>query len=186
MNPEEKHIIDELTKRAAEIPGADYFARLKVEVMEKASTSSLLDPSQSPSKEAGKSVPLYRKTWFQVAAAASVVLIIALFVLNGSKEPQPLTAQTQKPDWESVSQEEVLAYIQENIDDFETETIAEHLDSIPQWSAGEELAVNNVSAAPKTMQKNADKYDELFRDIDRDDILEYLEAEGELDEDLLF
>lgn len=206
MNAEEQHIIDELKKQPGEVPGEDYFARLKAEVMEKASTLSVLDPPPLPSDDAAngypqsssvirrtlpseggsKIIPLYRKTWFQIAAAASVVLIVTLFALNGGEAPKTRIAQTQQPDWNSVSQEEVLAYIDENIDDFETEVIAQHLDPIPQWNTETELAVNGAPVTPKAGKEKTDKYDELFNELDQEDILEYLEDEGELDEDLLF
>jgi hypothetical protein len=186
VRPEEQHIIDELKKRPAEVPGEDYFAGLKSDILQRIKvTDTQSPPPQSPSKGGSRTIPLYRKTWFQIAAAASVVLIVSLFALNTSEERGTQVAQAQQPDWNSVSQEEVLAYIQENIDDFETEAIAQQLDSIPAWSVGEELAVNEAPVTTKAAQQKADKYDELFRDIDQEDILEYLEDE-ELEEDMLF
>ena len=87
-------------------------------------------------------------------------------------------------DWNSVSRDEILAYIDDNIDEFEAETIAQHLDSIPNWAATS-VDIDETVYRPVNREKE-EKYDELFKDIDKQDILKYLEEEEiELDEEML-
>ncbi|HLP54657.1 MAG TPA: hypothetical protein VK151_06500 [Fluviicola sp.] len=161
MNTNEEHIIDELKKGTTPLPGDDYFAQLKQSVFDK------LEPTV-------KIVPLYRKPWFLTAVAASVAVIISVtFLFNGNEKPQPAVVTV---DWNSVSRDEVLAYIDDNIEDFEAEALAQQLNEIPDWTETVDLSTETVSV-PTTRSAKEDKYDELFKDVDREDILEYLEEE---------
>lgn len=169
MNLNEQHIIDELKKGTTPLPSDDYFAQLKNDLLRKTETPKI--------------VPIYRRMWFITAAAASVVLIVTLFVLN-SQEASP-NQVAGKVNWESVSREDVLAYIQDNIEEFETDAIVEHLDSIPDWK-------NTITTTPEDSLSVADRnssdddYDDLFRDIDKDDILKYLQEEAvDMDDEML-
>ncbi|MDH4474359.1 MAG: hypothetical protein QE487_17265 [Fluviicola sp.] len=169
MNTNEQHIIDELKKGTTPVPADNYFAQLKQGIFDR------LEPTV-------KMVPLYRKPWFITTVAASITLIVSVtFLFDGNETPKPAVAEV---DWNSVSRDEILAYIDDNIDEFEAETIAQHLDSIPNWtvtSVGvEEITYRAVKS------KKEEKYDELFKDIDKQDILKYLEEEEiELDEEML-
>jgi hypothetical protein len=175
VNPQEEHIIDALKKGATPLPDDAYFAQLKSDVL------GQLGPVPA------RVVPLYRKWWALASVAASLALIIALFLRGGETDPSARTS----PDWNSVSREEMLAYIHENIDDFEAEAIAANLDSLPNWNAQLAsadtltLAVRHSAQARGTHAK-ASGYDQLFDDIDKEDILEYLDEEAiELDDELL-
>jgi hypothetical protein len=156
MNPNERHIIDELKKAATPLPPDDYFTQLKNDLL--AGTVTV------------KIVPLYRRRWMIVSAAASVILVVAFLVRNG----QPAGSATGAPDWNSVSREEVLAYIDDNIDDFETETIAAQLDSLPDWRA----SAADTSVIAQTGSAD-EKYDKLFDGVEKEDILEYLQEEDD-------
>lgn len=166
MNTNEQHIIDELKKGTTPVPADDYFAQLKQGIFDQ------LEPTV-------KMVPLYRKPWFITTVAASIALIVWIsFLFDGNETPKPAVA---KVDWNSVSRDEILAYVDENIDDFEAETIAQQLDSIPDWTATS-LEAEKTTYRPVKSAKE-EKYDDLFKDIDKQDILKYLEEEDfELDE----
>ncbi|ASS48963.1 MAG: hypothetical protein A3D31_05490 [Candidatus Fluviicola riflensis] len=160
MNTNEQHIIDELKKGTTPVPVDNYFAQLKQNIFDR------LEPTV-------KIIPLYRKSWFITAVAASIALVISLtFFFDGNETQQPSIADV---DWNSVSRDEVLAYIDENIDDFETEALAQQLNSIPEWSATVDITGTASAGTNKTGKE--DKYDRLFKDVDKQDILEYLEEE---------
>lgn len=114
------------------------------------------------------------------AVAAGIALIISVtFFFDTNETPKSGVADV---DWNSVSRDEVLAYIDENIDDFETEALAQHLTSIPDWTATTDN-VGTTTPAEVAKTGKEDKYDALFKDVDKQDILEYLEEEAiELDE----
>lgn len=183
METNERHIIDELNKQTTPLPSDAYFAQLKSEVLAKAGASA--EPGHHPPasslKGGGKIVPLYRKRRTLIAiatAAAGVILIVTLFLPND--QPAPPTAQ--QPDWNSVSREDVLAYIDDNIDQFEAEAIAAHLDSLPSWSVETASAATTIAVNGRGQSK----YDDLFDDIEKEDILEYLQDEAiELDDEQL-
>lgn len=165
MNPNERHIIDELRKGTTPLPSDDYFAQLKSSMLSK------IGPA--------KVVPLYRRrrAIATAAAAAGIVLVVAALFRSG-ESTRPTAAA---PDWNSVSREEMLAYIDEHIDDFEAETIAAQLDSLPSWNTAspDTLTLARTEAPPA-------KYDDLFDGIDKEDILEYLQEEAiEVDDELL-
>lgn len=166
MNTNEQHIIDELKKGTTPVPADDYFAQLKQTIFDQ------LEPTV-------KIVPLYQKPWFMTAVAAGIALIISVaFFFDGNETPKPAVATV---DWNSVSRDEILAYIDDNIDDFEVETIAQHLDSIPNWAETSAGIEKTTSRSAKSIKE--EKYDELFKDIDQQDILKYIEEEAiELDE----
>jgi len=173
VNPQEEHIIDKLKKGTTPIPGDDYFAQLKSDLF-----------AQLPEEKApAKIVPLYRKWWLAASAAASVLLIVTLFLRGGGTDP----STNRQPDWDSVSREEMLAYIHENIDDFEPETIAAHLDSLPSSNTDMSVAsADTLSLATAGKPTSKSGYDQLFDNIDKEDILEYLDEEGiDLDDELL-
>jgi hypothetical protein len=171
VNPKEQHIIDELKKGATPLPDDGYFAQLKSDVFAK------IGPAPA------KVVPLYRKWWALTSAAASVLLIVTFFLRGGETDP----SVHARPDWNSVSREEVLAYIHENIDDFEAEAIASHLDSLPDWNAKLQVAsADTLALANAEPSVNKNKYDQLFDNIDKEDILQYLDEEAiDIDDELL-
>lgn len=160
MNTNEQHIIDELKKGTTPVPANDYFAQLKQTIFDQ------LEPTV-------KIVPLYRKSWFITTVAASIALVISMtFFFNENETPKPAVAAV---DWNSVSRDDVLAYIDENIDDFETEALAQHLHSIPALTAS--VDIQQPASVEKRKAVKEDKYDKLFKDIDKQDIIEYLQEE---------
>lgn len=170
MNTNEQHIIDELKKGTTPVPGDEYFAQLKQDIFDR------LEPTVNI-------IPFYKKPWFISAVAASIALIVSVtYFFDGSETQKPTVATV---DWNSVSRDEILAYIDDNIADFETETIAQHLDSIPNWTLAQPV-IGKITRTNSTKSKKEEKYDDLFKDIDKQDILKYLEEEEiELDEEML-
>jgi len=168
----EQHIIDELNKGITPLPSDDYFAQLHANIF------SQIETSVPP-----KIIPLYKKNWFLLSTAASITLIISLALFQGNEPTEKVVAEV---DWNSVSREEVLAYVDNNIDDFETEELIKHLDSIPHWEHAIAPESNNDLSQIKEKTSNSTENDELFKDIDKEEILRYLEDEYiELDDELL-
>lgn len=166
MNPKEQHITDELKKAKVPLPSDEYFAQLKSELL-----------SQLPGQ--AKVVPFYKK-WWAISAAASVALLIGLFFLKEEPAEQQTAAA---PDWNSVSREEVLAYVEDNIDDFEPETLAQHLTAIPEWH--ETIPGNDLAEASMPVS-GGNSTNTLFDELEDKEILEYLNEEAiEIDDELL-
>lgn len=163
MNRNERHIINELQKRQPALPGDDYFAQLKTDVLGKLPQAKI--------------IPLYRRWWMVSAAAASVVIVLLLTFMRSEVQPKPAG-----PDWDSVTREELFAYVEENIADFETEAIAEQLSEIPDWT---NVSVANPESAQPTAKER--ETDQLFDQLEKEEILDYLQEEDleYLDEDLL-
>lgn len=162
MNRNERHIIDELQKQPTQLPADDYFLQLKSDVLGKLPK--------------GKIVPLYRRWWMIGSAAASVVILLLVTFIRPEVQEQPTG-----PDWDSVTREELFAYVDENIADFETEAIAAQLSEIPNWTA-------NASSSNSAIRTEKEKRtDELFQQLNSEEILNYLQEENleDLDEDLL-
>ena len=166
METPQRHIIDELKKNSAPLPGEDYFASLKAGLLEKA----------NPAEEKTVAVvPLYRRKWL-IGLAAAAAIACLLILRNGKQETVSAVV-----DWNSVTREEMLAYVDENIEEFDAVAIAEQLDSIPEWRT--ELPATDISAEKL---KPAKKQQKLFDQLDDEEILKYLEEEViELDDELL-
>jgi len=166
VNPKEQHILDELKKVPATLPPDDYFQQLKIGIL-----------SQLPET---KIVPLYKRWWAIGSAAASVILLLSMLLLKEETTPQQAS-----PDWSSVSKEEVLAYIEDNIDDFEPETLAQHLTDIPEWH--ETVPTGDTTAISFNTNTSDEKASEdLFDDLEHKEILEYLQNEAiDIDDELL-
>lgn len=164
----EKDIFDHIKARKVDLPSADYFKNLADTVIEK----------QRP-----KIIPLYKRPMTWVGAAAAVI-IIALLVTNisGSNETthnstDPLLALND------ISSDELISYIDNNIDDFETELIAEmipesELEDIELFVDIEPIA--NDIALTNEITNSVIEIDEL----EDQDILEYFNDEGIDFEDL--
>jgi len=156
---EEKDIFDFIEKRKVNTPDKAYFDNL---------TQSVLDSQRT------KVIPLYKRpiSWLSVAAAA----VLVLFVVNFNA-PDEITEST---DWETamndISREELLAYVEENIDEFDIELIAEFVPA-------DELNTKYVELENQmSTEEEVDPIESItFESVTKEEILEYLE-----DEDLDF
>jgi cell division protein FtsX len=149
--------IDNLEKRRQQLPGGDYFTELKTSVLDRTKPARI--------------VPFYRNRRILAVAAAAVIVFTLPFILkNGQQTP---------PDWNSVSRDELFAYVSENIEEFETDDIAAQLAELPEINNDIELNPEKAQASDKN-----EKIDELFDSLGQEDILEYLEEEvPEIDEE---
>lgn len=155
---DEKDIFDHLKPKGFEMPDKAYFEQLTKNVIE----------SQQPVKP--KVVPFYRKpvTWISAAAAVAIAIFIT-FTFSGNVETSndPLLALNE------ITQDEIIAYVDQNIDEFETESIAE---IVPESSIdpSELIPEEVVEETTQTIEPEVVSLDE----IDQEEILEYLEVEG--------
>lgn len=165
MNKEKQPIIDSLEKVPVQLPSDDFFESLKSKVVEKI---AIPEP---------KIVPFYSKRWIQIAA--SIVLVVgigSLWIFN--QHEKPLAAK--KVDFSKVTREEVLDYLEENREDVEVEDLVPYLTEVPVWTAT--LPKDSTVVSDNRLAQ----HEELWEEIDKDDILEYLEEESvDLDEDLI-
>lgn len=170
MNRKEQHIIDELKQVKTPLPSDDYFLQLKSGILAKLPESNR------------RIVPFYKKWWTISSAAASVILIVGFLFMQQEAPVKP--ASKAGPDWSSVSKEDVLAYIEENIDDFEPETIAAQLSQLPEWELS--LPASENKASSPAVKTNTKSTDALFDELEDKEILEYLHEEAiDIDDELL-
>lgn len=170
MNNENENILSKLNKVPVQVPNDDFFESLKVHVVDKINNQT-------------KIVPLYKRISFRAAAAVLILITIGTvyFTKNTTKEV-PKT-QVAKVDFKSVSREDILAYIEENHEEFETEDIASVLSEIPTIKE-EEPKSNDI--AEKASKPKSHSTEKLWNELKDEDILRYLEDQGEdLDEDLI-
>jgi hypothetical protein len=166
---EKNDIFDHLKPRKTEIPDASYFEALANSVIE-----SQQEKPAEPKKEA-KIIPLYKRPVVWLGAVAAI-FIAGILIVNFSKSTEtdsdPLLALNE------VSSEDVYSYIDENIEDFETELIVEAM----QESDLDEMSFTAVETevpepAPEEMDVAATE-PIFFDEIDSEDILDYFNEEG--------
>jgi hypothetical protein len=162
---EEKNILDHIKPRKVEAPDQSYFKALANEIIEKESDS-------------GKVIPMWRKPviWITSAAAVSALIIFSTQFSKPQNETDVLLALNE------ISNEEIFNYIDENIEEFDTELIASFVDendkSISFATEPNYTDSTQVKKDPKTNDTNI-----IPESIDRDAILDYLEdQEINLDE----
>jgi hypothetical protein len=166
---EKNDIFDHLKPRKTQVPDASYFEALANSVIE-----SQQEKAVAP-KEETKIIPLYKRPVVWLGAVAAV-FIAGILIVNFSKtteiDSDPLLALNE------VSSEAVYSYIDENIEDFETELIVE---------AMEETDVEEMSfvvVEPEVTEPAPEEMDIAvaepisFDEIDSDDILDYFNEEG--------
>lgn len=175
METNEKHIIDELKRNQPDLPGDDFFQGIKADLLQRIAAET--------TAPIVKVIPLYRRMWFVASVAAAITLLIVLPVVwQNQVTPTP---QQAKVTWEDVSREELLAYIDDHIADFDEDMLAQHLDSIPHWKTTTSITYYAGRAGQHAEKKSEKKEKNLFEDIEKEDILEYLDEEAiDLDDDL--
>lgn len=167
VNQNEKHIIDDLKVNATPLPSNEFFEQFKADMMKQVNE---VQPET-------KIIPLYKRWYSWTSIAAAIALIITL---NWNRTDVQ-TPNKQKVDFSSVSKAEILEYMEENIDDVEIAQLAEHLDEIPQVDLSNtvETPSNDIADQPNNQK------DDLFEDLDKDEILKYLQEEDlDLEEEL--
>ena len=155
------NIFEKVNPRKVDVPDINYFTKM----------ASSISASQKP---VIKIIPFYKKPILWVASAAAAAIIF-VFNMETSTEQQ----FNMQLAFNEVTNEEIFNYIDENIDEFELNDIAE---IIPD----ENLKAMEISQ-PISIQKETNL---SFDDISDEEIMEYFLEEGidlnELNESELF
>lgn len=150
---EEKDIFDFIEKRKVDVPHKAYFENLSQSII---------------SSQKTRVIPFYKRPITWIGAAAAVALVLMMVRLDS---PQETVVQTDVlSELNNIPREVILAYVEENIDDFDIELIAEF---VPASALEYEPIEQEITDEKETTNETIS-----FDDITRDDILEYLEDEG--------
>jgi hypothetical protein len=176
---EKKDIFDFIEKRPIETPDADYFKNLADTVIAKA--------ADAPVKSEAKIIPLYRRPVFWLSSAAAAVLVAFLLL---PENPNIIPTTIAGDPFQDLSKKEVLAYVDENIEDFDEDLLAEfipvsQLDMNPMVDTETQESENPIETIIET---ETQELQESLESISQDEILQYLQEEGfdSEDEDDLF
>ncbi len=154
------NIFDQVQKRKIDIPESTYFDAMADTIL---------------SQQAPKIVPLYKKPLVWISSAAAVALIAITVQLSTSTE-ESMSFQSALND---IPQETILAYVTENIDEYELDEIIEIIpdQTIQDMEVFQPIVVESESTIS-------------FDDISNEEIMEYLLEEGidmeEMNESELF
>ena len=158
----QNNIFEKINPRKVEIPDTAYFTEM----------AKSISANQKP---IAKVIPLYKKPMLWVTTIAAAVAVIFVFNMETGTEQQ----FNMQLAFSEVTNEEIFNYIDENIDEFELNDIAE---IIPD----ENLKAMEIFQ-PISIQKETNL---SFDDISEEDIMEYFMEEGidlnELNESELF
>jgi hypothetical protein len=150
---EQKDLFDHLKLGKIDTPDATYFDQLAKNVI---------------ASQEVKVIPLYKKpiVWLSSAAAAIVILV----VVNYSAPEESTDALLALND---IPTEDVLAYVDKHIEDFDVEMLSEMVPSenIEAIQLSEPIE-NNPITTPKTEETKIN-----FDNIDTEDILDYINSE---------
>lgn len=151
-------------------PGPDYFEKLKAELM--------VEIGKEP--KAPVRTLVQRPFFWVISAAASIVLLFAIHsALN-----EPLDAAVS---FSSLSDEEILAYVDENIDDFDEEMIAEAYNSMileKTLAEGDTTKKRTVTVKEVPAAANQPATQVTFETLSEEDILNYLNSQELTEEEL--
>ena len=144
-----KDIFDHLKPRKKIVPDQSYFDQLAANVL-------------APEKV--KVIPLYRKpiVWLSSAAAAIAIIMLVDLKTEIPNSVNPMLAMNE------ISSQELLTYINDNIEDFDTEMLTEIIPS-------DNIEEVDLVAADKIVIDEVYSETELnFDNIQEEDILEYI------------
>ncbi|MDB2656571.1 hypothetical protein N9Y60_00800 [Crocinitomicaceae bacterium] len=177
---EKKDIFDFIEKRPIETPDSSYFKDLADKVIADASTSST-GTGQVTDQSKAKIIPLYRRPAAWISAVAAAVLV-AFLMLPESSDPVIIDGGAASVE---PSRAEVLAYVNENIDDFDEELLVEFIaiKNLASKSASSQESEPEEEALETMIETETEDLQESLKNISDEEILEYLELEGELDEE---
>ena len=145
-----KDIFDHLNLGEVETPDTSYFEQLAKNVVE---------------SQQLKIIPLYKKPIIWIGTAAAIFAIMFVLNIGENSEQNVLLALNDIPT------EEVFAYIDEHIEDFDTDLISEVLEE--ENINPVDFIEENLSAQPEIENTDLD-----FENINTEEILEYLQEEA--------
>jgi hypothetical protein len=167
VNQNEKHIIDDFKVNNTPLPSNEFFEQFKADILKQVGEVS----------SDKKIIPLYKRWYSWTSIAAAIALIITL---NWNRTETQLPNK-QKIDFSSVSKAEILEYMEENIDDVDVSQLAEQLNEIPAIDVSEMVETPSNDLADQSNKSSED----LFENLDKDDILKYLQEEDlDIEEEL--
>jgi len=142
------NIFDQVQTRKVNVPERTYFEGMADSII---------------SQHASKVVPLYKKPLVWISSAAAVAIIAITIQLSTSTEER-LNLQTALND---IPNETILAYVTENIDDYEMDEITA---VIPETTIQEIEVFQPITIESKSNLS--------FDHISNEDIMDYLLEEG--------
>lgn len=174
---EEKDIFEFIEKRSIDTPDESYFQGLADNVIAK---------SKVPSLQKAKIVPLYKRPITWISGIAAAILVAFLLLPN---EPSTIVDPARNANFSDLSRQEVLAYVNENIEDFDEELLVEFIALKQLKTETTTVVETEPEESLETLVKTETKdLQESLKSISDDEILEYLEEEGldsdDLEEDL--
>lgn len=162
---EEKHdIFDHLKAVNPSVPDDSYFENLAQQVI--------------LSQQKTKVIPLYKRPVVWISAVAAILLVSLLVVNLTSSDinqnSDPLLALND------LSSDELYNYIDENIDDFDIEMIAEALDDqgLDEMANSAVYSLETDPEDTPALKTTEAPISVSLDDIDIDDILDYFNTEG--------
>lgn len=164
---EKNDIFDHLKPRKTPVPDASYFEALANSVIDSQKENETITPKET------KIIPLYKRPALWIGAVAAV-FIAGILIVNFNKTTEidydPLLALND------MSSNDVYDYIDENIEDFETDLIVEVLNE----STVDEMSFVEAEVTEPTTEETDIATSEpiTFDEIDSDDILDYFNEEG--------
>ncbi|PHR26142.1 MAG: hypothetical protein COA38_15515 [Fluviicola sp.] len=155
---EKNDIFDHLKPRKTPIPDASYFESM---------AKSVIESQKAPI------IPLYKRPVVWISAVAAIFIagiMIVNFSTTSDINSDPLLALND------VSSDELYAYIDENIDDFETDLIVEALNesSVDEMNFIEPEPAEQIEVKAEKINPEPISFDE----VDSKDILDYFNEEG--------
>ena len=162
---EQKNILDHITPKKPSMPPSEYFEGLAAHVTK---------------EQQSNIIPFYKKpiVWIGSAAAVTIGIVLLTSIFSPAIDSNdPLLALQEIPT------EEIMDYLQENIDDIDEleieEAISEASLSVAPTPKNDHIEASTINVEEVT-----------FDDINTEDILNYLNQEGidpsELEDDNLF
>jgi hypothetical protein len=154
----EKNIVDFLKPRERETIDNAYFDNLAASIV-----------SAHPKVETKKIIPLYKKTTFWISSIAAVFIgLIALKTFTTTSE--------KTYNFNSVSHSELMAYVEDNIDEFDQDLLVKYIPiESPTKLKSKEIIEQKTSI--KNVQVKSKSSTVLFDDLQKEDILNYLDSE---------
>ncbi len=149
-------ILSKLKYKQPASPGTTYFEELAASI------------HHSESKT--KVVPLYKKQWVYIGltVAASLVLFFSIY------SDKPTDNVVLADELSHVEQDQVLAYIDEHIDDFDVELLGEFvidLEISEELMPATQVEINTENTEDISFEKQIDE-------INKEEILEYFNEQG--------
>lgn len=147
-------IFEYLKKRKIDTPNPEYFESMSQKIIAEQST-----PLRKVSS-------LKRIVLWSSAAAAAILLFLMI------PKDAPVEKVNLAQELNALSDADVLSYVHEHLDEFDTEILVaavptENIETVSFVTETEPIENSNISQTSIN-----------FDDLDKDDILEYLESEG--------